>query len=409
MERFAATEAIAPTRYRGMQRLAWATLVAGFIVFALAVIAVPRTITWAIERVRQDAPAPVLVISGQVYVLAAGSPNWVVRAEATQLNPGDSISTHETSRAFLTLPDESTILMYPDSEFTLVAANFVRYRPEKTQIVLAQSRGKIRIAVAPVASSAERRFRVQTPDFSAALREGSFAVEVSPGVNGGAESRSSLSARLGSAVVTDGKKDIALSGGERVTTTGGQLPDAPLPAAQDLVEMGDFSALPPNWQDTWRKEDRSERTPKGIVTPHPDGLYFTRVGLGAGETVLAQQINRDVWDFEELILTLRVKAIYQSLPGGGTAGSEYPIMVRINFRDITGGETRWYHGFYYAAPTDERYSTKHATRIAQDEWLRYEINLLQLTPRPTFIQTIEVVATGWSYEGAIQRISLVGR
>ena len=408
-----ASSQAAHQQYRGLQRLAWATLVAGFVLFVLLVVAIPRTVTWAIERVRQDAPAPVLVISGQVYVLAAGSPNWVVRAGATQLNPGDSISTHESSRAFLTLPDDSTVLMYPDTELTLVASNFVRYRPETMQITLEQSRGKTRIGVAPVVSPEKRAFRVRTPAFAAALQEGSFAVEVNAatrerGSETEAEFRGSLVARLGNAEVTDGERVVALSKRERVTTKDGRLPAAPLPAAQDLIEMGDFTALAPDWNDIWRKEDRSERQPKGTVTPHPDGVFLTRAGEGPGETVLVQHINRDVWDFEELILAVRVKAVYQNLPGGGTAGSEYPIMVRVSFRDITGGETLWYHGFYYDAPTDERYSTKHATHAPQDAWYEYEIDLLQLTPRPTFIHTIEVAAAGWSFEGAIQKISLVG-
>ena len=408
MEQYVATQVTARHQYRGLQRLAWATLVAGFVVFLFSFVAIPRTANWAIERIRQDAAASVLVISGQVYVLTAGSPNWVVRAEATQLNPGDSISTHETSRAFLTLQDESTILLYPDTEVTLVASNFVRYRPETMQITLEQNRGKTRIGVAPVVSPEKRVFRVLTPTFAAALQEGSFSVEVNADFAEESESRGSLVARLGSAVVTDGEKVVALSKRERVTTEDGLLPAAPLPAAQNLVQMGDFTALAPHWNEIWRREDRSERLPKGIVAPHPDGAYLSRVGEGSGETVLAQQINRDVWDFEKLALNLRVKAVYQSLPGGGTAGSEYPIMVRISFRDITGGETLWYHGFYYDTSTDEWYSTKHATLVPQDEWFDYEIDLLQLTPRPTFIQTIEVVATGWSYEGAIQSVSLVG-
>ncbi len=389
-------------QYRGLQRLAWATLVVSFLAFVLIAYSAPFALDWAIGRIRQDVAVPVRVISGQVYVLTAGSPSWVVRAEATTLNPGDSISTHETAQAFLDLPDGSKVHLYPDSEVRLRSSNVVRYRPENVQIVLDQVRGYSRIAVAPVVEPQKRSFHVDAPHLTAQLQEGSFAVEVI------GESRSSIAVRRGDAVVSDGERQQALTVGERATTEDGGLPAAPLPAAQDLVLMGDFTALAPDWEEIWHEEDRSEDDPRGTVTPKPDGLYMERRGDGHGQTLLVQQVNRPVWDFEELVLRVRVKAIYQSLSGGGTAGTEYPIMVRVLFQDISGGETPWYHGFYYARPTDDRYSTRGGSLAPQGEWHDYEVDLMQLTPRPTYIRAIEVVATGWSYEGAVQHVSLVG-
>lgn len=401
MQQFIATQITASRQYQGLQRFAWATLVVSFLVFVAIVFSLPYAIDWAIERIRQDVPVQVRVISGQVFVLEAGSPSWVVRTESTQLNPGDRLGTHETAHAFLVLADGSTVYVFPDSELTLVRNSILRYRPDKVQIELEQVAGLSRIAVAPVLSPEKREILVQAPFLAASLQEGSFAVEVI------AEDRSSLSARLGNAVVEDGERALPITSGERVTTENGRLPEAPLPAAQDLIQMGDFTALSPDWKDLWTEEDYSERAPKGTITPRTDGLLLKRVGSGHGETVLVQQVNRPVWDFEELNLTVRVKAIRQNLPGGGTAGFEYPIMIRVNFQDVTGGETPWYHGFYYLEPTDERYSTKSATLVTRDEWYQYKIDLLEIMPRPTYIRTVEIVSTGWSYEGAIQQISLV--
>lgn len=402
MQQFIATQETVGRQYRGLQRLAWATLVVGFVVFLLLLLLIPRGISWAIGSIRQDVSVPVRIISGQVYVLTAGSPSWVVRSDATQLNPGDSIGTHETARAFLEMPDGSNVHIFPDSEVKIVASNIVRYRPERVQVVIEQVRGYSRIAVAPVEEPARRVFQVVAPTLSATLQDGSYALEVI------GEDRSSLAVRIGNAIVTDGERILALTARDRATTVNGRLPEAPLPAAQDLIAMGDFTALAPDWNEVWREEDRSERGPSGSVSPYPDGIYLKRSGEGHGQTVLVQHVNRPVWDFEELILSMRIKANYQSLPGGGTAGTEYPIMVRVFFRDITGGETPWYHGFYYDVPSDERYSTRSATLVPRDEWHLYEVDLLELTPRPTFIRTIEIVATGWSYEGVVQHISLVG-
>ena len=80
MQQFIATQVSASRQYRELQRLAWATLIVSFLVFLLLVLTIPLAVDWAIERIRQDVSVPVRVISGQVYILTAGSPSWVVRS-----------------------------------------------------------------------------------------------------------------------------------------------------------------------------------------------------------------------------------------------------------------------------------------------------------------------------------------
>lgn len=403
MQQYTATPVTSSRAYRGLHRLAWATLVVSFLIFLALVYSFPHALRLVVESIRQDVSVPVRVISGQeVYVHAAGSPSWVVRFDKTVLNPGDSIRTDEDSRAFLVLPDDSTVQLYPNSSVKLAESNLVRYQPEKMQIVLEQVKGKSRIAVSPVRSPESRVFHVRTPTFTASLLEGSYAVEVIE------DARSSLAARLGNAVVTDGDRVLSLSAWERVTTEDGQLPAAPLPAAQDLVQVGGFSAPEPTLRTYWAEEDRSIESPSGTVAFERDGVHLKREGEGHGETVLIQQINRDVWDFEELVLRARIKVLQQSLPGGGRQGSEYPVAIRINYRDINGEERTWFHGFYYFEPTEAEYLTLNATKIEQNAWYTYEQNILQLTQRPISIRTVEVVASGRSYEGVIQFVSLVG-
>ena len=395
---------VTPSRtYAGLQRLAWATLVVGFLIFLGIVFSLPHALSWVIESIRRDVSVPVRVISGQeVYVLSAGSPSWVVRFEGTLLNPGDSITTDENSRAFLVLPDDSTVILYPNSGVTLIASNLVRYQPEKMQVVIEQVKGKSRIGVAVARSPEERDFRVRVPTFSASLQEGSYAVEVID------EHRSSLGVRLGGAIVSNGPAVLKIAAGERVTTEEGQLPLAPLPAVQDLVQLGDFTLPEQRLRAFWAEEDRSISAPSGTATFQLSGVHLKRDGEGHGQTVLLQQINRDVWDFEELYLRTRIKAVHQSLPGGGWKGSEYPVIVRIRYRDINGEERVWFHGFYYHVPSEEGFLTENATQVSQDTWFTYERNILQLAQRPIFIRDVEVVASGHSYEGVVQYVSLVG-
>ena len=403
MQQYMAAPVTSRRSYRGLQRLAWATLVVSFILFLAVVFSLPHAMRLIVESIRRDVSVPVRVISGQeVYVHAAGSPSWVVRFDETVLNPGDSIRTDENSRALLVLPDYSTVLMYPNSSVTLKSSNLVRYQPDKMQIVLEQVKGRSRIGVAPVRLPERRVFRVHASTFTATLMEGSYTVEVI------AEARSSLAARLGNALVTDGERVLSLSARQRVTTIDGRLPEAPLPAAQDLIQQGDFAAPEPEVRAHWTEEDRSIDAPSGTVAFGDDGVHLKREGEGHGQTVLLQHINRDVWDFEELVLRARVKAIDQSLPGGGWKGTEYPVMLRIHYRDISGEEREWSRGFYYFVPTEEGFLTKNATNIEQDTWYTFEQNILQLAQCPVFIRSIEVAAAGHSYEGVVQYISLVG-
>ena len=39
-----------------------------------------------------------------------------------------------------------------------------------------------------------------------------------------------------------------------------------------------------------------------------------------------------------------------SLSGGGYLGTEYPLMLRLRYRDAAGNGQTWYRGFYYQNP-----------------------------------------------------------
>ena len=53
-----------------------------------------------------------------------------------------------------------------------------------------------------------------------------------------------------------------------------------------------------------------------------------------------------MWAFRSLNLSGLVKVSSASLDGGGYAGSEYPLMFRIQYVAENGGTYNWTHGFY---------------------------------------------------------------
>ena len=68
------------------------------------------------------------------------------------------------------------------------------------------------------------------------------------------------------------------------------------------------------------------------------------------ETGITQEINRDVSAYRNLAVTAWVKVSQASLSGGGYLGSEYPVMIRVNYTDEKGGRPGWTHGFYFSNP-----------------------------------------------------------
>ena len=163
----------------------------------------------------------------------------------------------------------------------------------------------------------------------------------------------------------------------------------------------DVSGVPAEWEF----RDISERDPAGMIKVEGDGaISFFRAGVGHGETILSQNVDVDLWDFERVDIEAGVRVLEHSLSGGGWQGSEYPMMLRITFRDIPGTVHFWTHGFFLH--NDDGLPVRDATRVASREWQRYEASLFSLVPRPWRIIRVEVVASGWDYASSVNSIHL---
>jgi len=119
-------------------------------------------------------------------------------------------------------------------------------------------------------------------------------------------------------------------------------------------------------------------------------------------------VNRDLPDpLTTLRVQATVKLVEQTLSGGGYLSSEYPLMIRIRYRDIYGSENEWIHGFYYQNLNSN--PTKNGQEIPQGKWYFYESeNLLSvLSVRPQRIVWLRVYASGWNYQSEVSQISLI--
>jgi hypothetical protein len=391
-----------PLLHRNPSAVAWAVLWSAFGVF-LALCALGVAGGFYYRATATDArPATVTVIGGTVLISARGQGGWAGVRDEAPLQPGDTLSTDDASRALLTLADGSTVTVFPATQLTLSRAEALRYGARTNRVTLHLQRGKVRIGVAPVVF-AGLELRVTTPETEVDLGEGSYTFEL-------AENHTQVWVReIGAATVRAGGDTRVLRENQRLEVARGAALGEPLPARQELVANGDFE----EGLTGWSKGNRASEAP-GIIEPVAiDGrraVHFLRQGSkGAhNDSYIIEDINRDVSDFSSLHLSFDVKLVHQSVPGGGYLASEYPILVKVTYRAQNGDLNLLVYGFYYQNDADPPNPTTNGKKIAQNQWVPVTIpeNLMNLRPRS--ITSIEISASGHDYESYIARISLVG-
>jgi hypothetical protein len=389
-------------------RLAWLVVWTAFGLFCLLCVGSFLTIRWYQASATQPYDAYLgTVIGGTITRQSAGTASWVVVNEDAVLRENDRIQTDRVGRALVTLFDGSTVLLLPESEIQLSRLQMSVFAPKTSFIAVRVNRGK---AVIAVARPAEGRtdFTLLFPQGRAVLLEGSYSVVVG-------EPESTIKVReRGQAFVTAGGRTVDLR--ERAATTIGRTPSEPRPAATELVRNGTFTDGFAGWQ---REPDQTyclENTPapaQVLLTTDASGqpaVRFVRTGgqATACEVLLRQDINRDVSEFWTLRLSVEVNVISQSLGGGGTLGSEYPMMVRLRYRSAEGLEDLVVQGFYVENPARSRVDFGVPVRAGVWETMLYEQDLMSRVPTPRQILYIEVVAGGHDYESFVRRVSLIG-
>ena len=399
-----------------IERTAWIILSTAFGTFCLLAILIPASIRWYIINATESFATEVTSVRGTVVI---GDPNT---GSSSSLTDGNTItveetfivSTDNTSQAILTFSDDSSLTMYSDTTITVRETQTPRFgiSPNPTKILIEVQKGRVRAT-----SSLSREalnFDITTPQAYIELSEGSFSIEAN-------EAETQITTRLGQATVIADGQQVTLSQGERALVGEGKSPSPPLPAAQNLLKDSDFR--PASLDNSWEpyQDDLTE-----VVTPTAEVVIFQDRSVlllssdGADnvhtEVGVVQQVNEDVRDFQSLRIFAEVRLVRQSLPGGGERGSEFPIMLRLDYKDADNNDRSWYHGFYYA-PKPENYilynqADNSSERIARFIWYPYESeNLLtSLGPaKPIFIKSIRIYASGWIYEAMVVNVSLLAQ
>ncbi len=398
---------------RKPERMAWFVIFGAFFAFLVLCATVPLGIRYYLRHATSARTAMLEVISGTVRVRERGAPAPIAVTKSVVLSEGSTIETDENSRGILTFHDGSTAVLFPSTQIILreMHVSTFPWGVEPITLLIDQARGRLRVGAAALVPRGEsaapaRDFQILTPQLTAALAEGSYVVEVGTDA-------SQVVVNDGQAAVTAQDRTVQVGQRQRTVSTRGEPPLPALPAAQDIIVNGDFSdPLARGWAVV-REASNDPSAAIGTVAVVPLGdrhaIHITRSNSNqaSANTGVIQQINKEVSDYRSVSLSADVRVHFQSLSGGGVLSSEYPLILRMKYRDVYGSEAEWVHGFYIQNQTGN--PTNNGEQVPPDIWVPFEAgNLFEtLDPKPFFITSLQIYASGWDYDSYVSGVRLV--
>jgi len=396
-----------PKRRRDAITTAWVVLTVAFVIF----LAIATGAFLAVKSYYQTATVPqsarLSLEEGIVLFRDAISSTLINAHDGMELREGDELLVGQGSRASVLLWEGSRIQLYPGSQTRLSEMRKSRFHDGFIRTSIGLEKGTIRIAVSRPPTR-DSQFLASTPFGYALLAPGSFGLDVS-------DSRVRISSREGLATIYGKSGSAQIQTGEKVLLSKSDL-SGPMPEGDQLLANGDFSQGFMRWDKIDNHEPGRPVEPgqRVLVNERRDGkditaLRVSRVSAAAthNETGLSQTINKDVSDYQSLRLTADIRVDDQSLSGGGYMGYEYPVMIRVHYRDANGNQIDWSHGFFYM--NVEQRPTPNGEPVRQGEWVAYSTDLMEAQPKPAQILSVDVLGAGHTFSGMIANVSLVGK
>lgn len=401
------------------ERLAWTVVGTAFVIFCLLIVGIPLGVRSYVLHAAEDQDTLLQVIAGTVLVDRDNGNDPSGVTDTTMLSPGDEVITDDASWATLDLFERSHVTLYREARVKLDKMQSPRFNlsDQANRITLDVTGGIVRVGVAmPQALPRERatEFLIVTPHTGVVLEEGSYRIEV---VNEGTQ----ITVVRGQATVGEDGSKVEIRQGARTWVDLSGAPTDPLPAAQNLVQNGNFQQP---LHSTWLTSTMvftSAVEPPSIEVVENGGRGAARLirrepdNGTHSEIAIKQKLDQDVRDFARLEVSLDILLDFQSLSGGGQLSSEFPIIVRLDYKDRWGNDKFWTHGFYYQnregypiAP--DPWGQPSGDKIPRGVWFPYESgNLLELLGdnRPAQITGLTVYASGWNYDSFVSEIQLI--
>jgi hypothetical protein len=397
------------------QRLAWTVLWAGFVLFCVLITAVPLGIRHYLLTATEEQETQLQRIAGMPLVHRKNGGGLMAGAESELLLPGDEVILDGSARATLDLFDRSFIDLYSNTTMELAVVQAPRFglsdRPNEIRLSLMGGLARVGVALP---GERDTDFELLTPHTVISVSEGSYRVEVT-------NQTTIVTVLRGEARIGSGSSSVTLGQGMRTQVDHSRVPRQPLSAARNLIQNGDFQEpLSSGWVTTTVVLSEDVEPPQVEIVE--DGgrravRFFRRMPVDGDHTEIAiqQRLEQDVRDFDRLEVALAVQVEFQSLSGGGTLSSEFPVQVRLNYKDQWGNDQFWTHGFYYQnragyAIAPDPWGQPMGEQIPRAVWYPYESgNLLELlgNSRPMYVTGLTIYASGWNYDALVSEVQLI--
>ncbi|MGQ9552668.1 MAG: hypothetical protein ACUVWR_01005 [Anaerolineae bacterium] len=385
-----------------------------FAVFCVAAVATPWAILRFVQRAMREDRIEVSTVSGTTQLRERGQTRWLAVSDKALISQGSAIQTDGAARSIIQVYEGPssyvlvTVHVFSNTRLTLMRATNPRFKSSRqpNHVVIALEQGRLRLNPGP-ALDRELELMVKVPAGNVSIEEGSVGLEVTADAT-------EVAVRSGRAVVITDEEQLALETGERAVLASDGTIKGPLPSGRNLVVNGDFGAgLAMAWE-AYNDQGGDGGTADGqVLLVEADGqraVRFQRLGNQRDhcETGVRQALKRDVTDYVSLRLRADLRLLTQSLSGGGFQGSEFPLMIRLNYRDAQGNLQFYTWAFYYENPANN--PTPRADQIERGVWFAYESPDLMATLgdiKPAYLESIQVYASGHDYESEVSDIQVI--
>ena len=409
------------------ERMASGILLSAFVIFLILFFGIPFSIWWYMDTASTPQLAEAQGTSGLTLLsdpnLRADAVVQIAEGEKrTDLIEGSILRTDGSSQILIEFFDQSTLTIFPNSHVTLYEMRRPRFGGSslRERIVVVVSSGRVRAQVAahePAVHVEVQTLQAPAPHGGIVLETGSYAIETSNEVT-------HVSVRSGVAVVRGQTgREVRLEPNERAEIALGAAAFGPLPAKRNLLVNSDFrklevseaiadGVLAKGWSaSSSQGGDGGEvnGTVEVVLTSSTRSLHFVRQNSEGnhGQTSVEQPVNKLVGDYLSLILRLDVRVVDQGLSGGGVQSSEFPLMVRIDYKNQYGNRQHWTWGFYCKNP--EEYNIIGGSQIPCDTRVSFERDLFKENAlnEPLTIERIELYASGWDWDVYVSDLELI--
>lgn len=412
------------------ERLAWIILLISFFTCIGLSALIPLIARWYILNAQtgQSVTLEVQQQRGSLRVTEAGHGDALAIAEDRGEIPDQTavVTDFTPGRFVIRTPGENDSLvaiiqLYDNTKVVLLSARSPRFAASHLphQVTVEIKAGRVRI---DAFSNDNRSTQVETrtPHGIIVLSEGSYEINVN--------TKTAVTVRQGQADILKDGTTTTLESREQAIISAVVV--GPLPAARNLVPDSTFTApLEEDWH-TYNKDIERAGQPEGVVekveTEERPAAIIERKGEGHAETGITQQINADIRPFSSLQLRLILRIEEHNVPLCGSAGSECPVMVRIDYQDAEGIDQEWLQGFYttpdISATGDPTFcrscpanSRQPHVQVREGIWYPYlSPNLIPLLSSqdgraPTTITAVTIYASGHTYKSMVAEVELIAQ